>query len=284
MFARESAVPKSPVRRLWFLHGRSEAKELRLPERVATPAAQCSLYASASCSSLPASVLSTREPTQRTSCFEPFTQHQGSCGPQMSSAAGKPPEALRKASWSIPLCRRTASRKRKAATSLSEAFCVTCKCRNTLSRSFGLATIFVKCFLPKSSSSALRVIQKKWASLSGKWRRPSLCSRSKTAMIVDMSDSNGVTPTPAPTATKTSRESAVVVGAKYGPSKPMIGRLPESWYALMQRWASSCVQSPRPATMKSTVSSFSPEQIVNGCHCRGAYSGMQRKAYMPERK
>mmetsp|Transcript_74553 Transcript_74553/g.230403 ORF Transcript_74553/g.230403 Transcript_74553/m.230403 type:complete len:327 (-) Transcript_74553:311-1291(-) len=215
----------------------------------------------------------------------PCNQSQGICCGLLSRTLVRCwPDRLSRASstarLSTSLWRLTASLKRKAVPPLSGACPVKWRCKMILFRKYGLAAILAMYFRPKRNSSNLRVIQKKCACFSGS--APAGSSSSSSAVTLDNSERKGVTPTPAPTAISTSDSSDPWMGAEYGPSTMISGResrMPDrtSWHAL----ASACVQSPTPAMMKSSVDSLRPEQIVKGCHWRGAYSGMQRKAYMP---
>mmetsp|Transcript_46278 Transcript_46278/g.147783 ORF Transcript_46278/g.147783 Transcript_46278/m.147783 type:complete len:257 (-) Transcript_46278:1536-2306(-) len=175
------------------------------------PSAQCLESALPSHPRSSSSRASTRELTHSTSELEPLTQQKGSCGPSASSSAERPSARAENAARSSALWRLTASRKRKAGACPPGSCCVRWRCRKTRPRSCGLEAMRVKWRLPKRNSSALRVIQKKWASFSGS--AAAAASSSSSEMSEDISDRKGVMPTPAPTATRTERDRALCAGA-----------------------------------------------------------------------
>mmetsp|Transcript_8444 Transcript_8444/g.24266 ORF Transcript_8444/g.24266 Transcript_8444/m.24266 type:complete len:250 (+) Transcript_8444:423-1172(+) len=133
---------------------------VRWPASGATPSAQWSAKASAMSRSASPSA-SSNDRTQRTSSvFLPCIQHHGSCQHELASASvGTCCMASARAFRSMSLCRRIASRKRKALASPLPANDVRCKCRKTRFRKLGSDAMRVKCCRPKRNSSALRVIQ-----------------------------------------------------------------------------------------------------------------------------
>mmetsp|Transcript_70015 Transcript_70015/g.217177 ORF Transcript_70015/g.217177 Transcript_70015/m.217177 type:complete len:257 (+) Transcript_70015:102-872(+) len=175
------------------------------------PSAQCLESALPSHPRSSSSRASTRELTHSTSELEPLTQQKGSCGPSASSSAERPSARAENAARSSALWRLTASRKRKAGACPPGSCCVRWRCRKTRPRSCGLEAMRVKWRLPKRNSSALRVIQKKWASRGE--ASAEACPSPSRATMRAMSERKGVMPMPAPAAMSTSHASAVVAGA-----------------------------------------------------------------------
>mmetsp|Transcript_18116 Transcript_18116/g.43507 ORF Transcript_18116/g.43507 Transcript_18116/m.43507 type:complete len:269 (+) Transcript_18116:503-1309(+) len=184
--------------------------------------------------------------------------------------------------------RRTASRQRSISGDLLSGIFVRCRCSVIILHSSRDPAIRDSRGAANRKSSTLRVHQKKCASLgAGPWCRAAAVSMD--VLRDSIMESNGVTPTPAPTAATTGYVVPASNGAEMGPSRQIrTGRVggrgstprPTLGASSPTTSTSLVVKSPTASIMNDTVSFRLQEQIVKSCHsCE--ISGTHMRAYIP---